>query len=577
MNRNILIMSLTRMGDLVQSTPLISGLRKKYPSARITLMVTGDFAGFVPWIPDIDDSVVLDLRQFTDMGGKKGVMWIGIYQYLREFMDRLKLRRFDQVVNLSHSRFSALMIRYLGIENVCGFTCNAIGNRRTEHPWMQYFGTEPFNRRLNPFNLVEIFTRSGDVKPEGKTIALLDCGRSAGENAHLSGVGDEEFLVGIQAGSSLQGRRWPPDSFARLADLLANRLNARLLLFGVAAEKKVANEIIRLMDRKDRVVDLIGKTDLNQLTALLKKCRYLVSNDTGTMHVAAALGTPVIGMFFAHAHPYETAPYYPGNLVFQSRIACAPCSYGVQCNNVVCVHSLRPQLVFSMIESHRQNGRWQLPENEGPWHDLNIYRTVFGKDNRLVLQPLIRHPLTLEDVFLAAYERLWLQMLDGGQEDGPGRCAVSETIRSDYDCGNILQILGQANEKIGVLQTLIALSEKGKGFAGEIIRSCQSKNAPDLHELGEKIENLDSRINLLGHTVPEVKPIADMFTKRKENQDGDDIENLASATKQCYEKLGLESSAMIEILHVLLKDFDFPACGKAQEDTPSISAAVPGK
>ena len=67
MNQNILIMSLTRMGDLVQSTPLISGLRKKYPSARITLMVTGDFSGFVPWIPDIVDSVVLDLRQFTNM------------------------------------------------------------------------------------------------------------------------------------------------------------------------------------------------------------------------------------------------------------------------------------------------------------------------------------------------------------------------------------------------------------------------------------------------------------------------------------------------------------------------------
>ena len=62
----ILVMSLTRMGDLVQATPLISGLRKKYPQAKITLMVSSDFAMFVPNIPNIDDSIVLDIRQFTD-------------------------------------------------------------------------------------------------------------------------------------------------------------------------------------------------------------------------------------------------------------------------------------------------------------------------------------------------------------------------------------------------------------------------------------------------------------------------------------------------------------------------------
>ena len=98
------------MGDLVQATPLISGMRKKYPGAKITLMVSSDFEGFVPNIPDIDDSIVLDMRQFTRKGRWKELTWVVIYRYLESFLEDVKRRRFDLVVNLSHSKLSALMI-----------------------------------------------------------------------------------------------------------------------------------------------------------------------------------------------------------------------------------------------------------------------------------------------------------------------------------------------------------------------------------------------------------------------------------------------------------------------------------
>ena len=110
-----------------------------------------------------------------------------------------------------------------------------------------------------------------------------------------------------------------------------------LILFGVSSENTLADEIKSYIHNKDEVIDLTGKTNIGQLSNLIKRCAYLVSNDTGTMHIAAAVGTPIIGLFFAHAHPFETGPYSPGNLIFQARIPCAPCSYGVHCNNIVCV------------------------------------------------------------------------------------------------------------------------------------------------------------------------------------------------------------------------------------------------
>ena len=139
-------MSLTRMGDLIQSTPLICGWRKKYPDAHITLMVSSDFSGFAERIPGIDDHIVFNLRQFNERMDEKDFTWIEIYRYLESFLQSIMDRNFGTVFNLSHSRLSALMIRYLDIADIRGFHCTGYGDRVTHHPWLQYFGIEPFNR-----------------------------------------------------------------------------------------------------------------------------------------------------------------------------------------------------------------------------------------------------------------------------------------------------------------------------------------------------------------------------------------------------------------------------------------------
>ena len=338
---NILILNMTRMGDLIQSTSVISGLRKQYPNACITLLVTNVFEEFSKRIPDIDKRVIFDIGQFEDKEQLNGVLWIEIYNYLESLLNELKANKYDLLINLSHSKLSALMISYLEIKNMLGFGCNGAGDRITHDPWMQYFGTEPFNRILNPFNLVEIFTRGTGSAPEDNPISIK---QNRSENELMveilrqNNIEEGDFLIGIQAGSSLEGRRWPPRSFAELANGLVEYFGAKIILFGVKSEKQLANEIKLYTRYKEKVIDLTGKTNIDQLSSLIRRCAYLVTNDTGTMHIGAAVGTPIIGLFFAHAHPFETGPYSPGNLIFQARIPCAPCSYGVECNNVICIN-----------------------------------------------------------------------------------------------------------------------------------------------------------------------------------------------------------------------------------------------
>jgi ADP-heptose:LPS heptosyltransferase len=558
------------MGDLIQTTPLIQGLKDKHPNARITLMVSSDFEDAVSLIPGVDDSIVFNLRQFKDSNVWEDDSWVKIYQYIESELNSIRNKDYDLLVNLSHSRFSALMVHYLKVQNVIGFHCSATGDRITGHPWMQYFGTEPFNRDFNEFNLVEIFSRSAGVDMAGREIQVLqnstDFYSDEGGISNLSKSGDD-LVIGFQIGSSLENRRWSTASFAELADLLVEKFNAQILIFGVTSESKSAAEMMQLTNNKSRVTDLTGKTDLKQLTGLLKGCDYLVTNDTGTMHLAAALNTKIIGLFFSHAHPFETAPFSSGHLIFQARISCAPCSYGVHCSNIVCVEKVLPEHILRFVQNHIEHRTWQLPSDLLNSSELNVYETVTSAQGLIRLKPLIRHDLKLEDVFRLAYSILWRETLV------EGRSAIFKGLQElleDYKNSDSITIGKLIKNKTKILKMVEALGKEGGRLCEGIIKSAAHSLPVKLVRFGEDIQKIDDKIELTGMTHPELKPITDMFTKRKENLVGSDISQLGIESRKCYKLLRNESHRMIEILTA--EDI-----GVHYSTHKSIRVAVPGR
>ncbi len=558
--KNILVLTLTRIGDLIQGTPLIAGLRAKHPNAKITQMVSTDFAEFAERIPGVDETIVLNLRQFQGMEGGQRILWVDVYQYLEQFMEEVKSRKFDLVVNLSHSKLSAFINLYLNPKETIGFACNKEGDRMALHPWMQYFGVEPFNRAYNPFNLVEIFARCGDMDPAGETVRIEtrpDDRASISELMTEHGIQSDDFLIGIQAGSSLEGRRWPASYFAELIDSLTEKLGAKIILFGVAGESELAGTIRDSVKNKEQVVDLTGKTNITQLTAMLPQCQYLVTNDTGTMHIAAALGVKIVGLFFAHAHPYETGPYAPGHLIFQSRISCAPCSYGVACNNIVCIHSVQPKQVLAMMAEHKQTGKWEWPTNWDTPADMNLVKTEWDQEKRLRLIPLLKHPLELADIFKEAYFHFWPMVLDGKKLGNP-KATGEQIVRfmtEHYDCGVWEKIQPALKRKKEELERLIHHSIKGIKTGFTVLKSLSGKKSHALQKLIDEIENIDEEIKNIGLAHPEIKPIAEIFSKRKENFQGNDPLILTKSTIQCYQRLEAESRELLRVLENIEQTF----------------------
>ncbi len=574
-------MSLTRMGDLIQSTPLISSLRERYPDATLTLVVSSDFAEFAKRAEHIDEIIVFNLRQFNQKGDKGELKsWVEVYQYVEGFLNELSFFNFDRVYNLSHSKLSALMLHYLNIPEIIGFHCNRNGDRKTGHPWLQYFGIEPFNRLCNPFNLADIYLLSGDFEPGSAALSIIHDSEDDLAVEEFLGqikIDGEELVIGIQAGSSLEGRRWSVESFSALADLLCSKLNAKIVLLGVNSESETAGEIVQGMLHKDRILDLTGKTNISQLIGVLKGCDYLVTNDTGTMHIAAALNIPIVGLFFAHAHPQETGPFGKGHIVFQARIYCAPCSYGVSCNDVVCVKKVLPQDVFAYMEQHRRHGNWQLESDLVRSDEINVFETGFDEDGLIAFKPLLKKTPTELEVYSRFYRRLWVDSLNKKTVKGESLKKLVISIRDDFELEGLRATILRMGEGFNIFRELRSIARSGIKVC-ESLDSSVTQNKVTSEKLklfAESIEEIDEKIDRYGMSHPHVKPIADIFDKRKENLDGDDVELLNKETKVCYQKLENECRRMVEIMENVFKSFNI-----SREDYTELSSnkvAVPAK
>ena len=171
-------------------------------------------------------------------------------------------------------------------------------------------------RRAGWLDSVQAETFIGLSVPEEKR-------RSADEFLRKSGVRQSVLRIAIAAGASYGSAKcWPPSRFAEVANGLQSEADADVILFGTAAEATVSTAISAEMRRP--LIDLTGKTAIADLPALLSQCHLFIGNDSGAMHVAAAVGLPVVAVF-GPTDPYGTAPVTPRCSIVQEKPYCSPC------------------------------------------------------------------------------------------------------------------------------------------------------------------------------------------------------------------------------------------------------------
>jgi len=326
----ILIIKPSSLGDIVHALPTVAALRRRFPSARITWLVKREWAAVLEGNPHLDAVLALDLLPKD---------WPAAWRAVRA-------GRFDTVLDLQGLLRSALLGWISGAPVRIGFA-----NGREGSPWFytervpvpslsmhavdrylitaKYLGADPGEVKPSDFPLPH------DAQAEARIEVLLAA----------AGVQAGATLVAINPSARWDTKQWPSESFATVGDRLQQNGAARVVLIGGRDERHVGKQVMRAM--RTAPIDLMGQTTLKELIALLRRARLLVTNDSGPMHLAAAVGTPVIALF-GPTDPARTGPYGAGHTVLRSGVPCSPC-FSRRCTNAIeleCLTSIRPENVI---------------------------------------------------------------------------------------------------------------------------------------------------------------------------------------------------------------------------------------
>lgn len=312
--RRILLISCTALGDTVLSTPAFRSLRRAYPAARITLLIHPDYQTLFAQHPDVDELIPYAGR------------WKGFWATVR----RLRAHGFDLACILHGNEPQATPLAYLSgarfifkLPNTSRFRF-LLSNREPVVRWEDLgHGIE---QRLAVARLAG--GRETDqrmtlpVPPETKieVAAMLA----------QHGIDADTPLVAFQVGASTASRRWAAERFVALGKALLDRYpQLHIIITGSSGERELAHGIAERIAQSmasPRVWAAAGEMPLRQLPALLQRCTTLVTGDTGPMHVAIAVGTPVVALF-AVSDWRRSGPAYDldRHIVIQKWRTCDPC------------------------------------------------------------------------------------------------------------------------------------------------------------------------------------------------------------------------------------------------------------
>lgn len=310
----LLVRATNWVGDAIMALPALRVVRAKFPEAHIAIVAR-------PYVADIyqDQSVCDELIPYDPKSQHRG--WRGREALAAE----LRAHKFDVALLLQNAFDAAWLAWRADIPERIGYARDARRLLLTKAVRVPKPGEIPAHEK---FYYLELLRRAGWLKelPDDQHIALHvpdTARRRAAQTLAEAGARPSAPRIAVGAGASYGSAKcWPPDRFAAALNNFLAQSDADVILFGTAAEASVSSAIAGSLRRAP--VDLTGKTAIADLPALLSQCHLFLGNDSGAMHVAAAVGLPIVAVF-GPTDPCGTAPVTTRASIVQQRPHCSPC------------------------------------------------------------------------------------------------------------------------------------------------------------------------------------------------------------------------------------------------------------
>ncbi|MCX5701866.1 MAG: lipopolysaccharide heptosyltransferase II [Candidatus Omnitrophica bacterium] len=336
--RRILIVRTDRIGDVLLSTPVIKALRDSYPRAYISMMVSTYAKDIVEGNPYLDEVITYD----KDIRHRS---WLASIK----FAQSLKKKRFDLAVILHPTNRAHIITFFAGIPKRIGYDRKSgfLLTDRIKHEkqfgekheleysldLVRYLGIEPKDKNLfMPIN------------PESE--------RWVEELFEKEGIEKKAKLLAIHPGASCPSKIWPNERFSEVADRLIDRYSFKVLL--IAGPKDIIKAERVLKNMRGNAINLAGKISVSQLASVLKRCALFISNDSGPVHIASAVGTPVISIFGRNQKglsPKRWGPVGSKDRVLHKEVGCISCLAHNCVKEFACLKAITVEDVVDAAES----------------------------------------------------------------------------------------------------------------------------------------------------------------------------------------------------------------------------------
>jgi heptosyltransferase II len=310
----ILVRATNWVGDAIMAMPALQAVRARFPEAKIAIVAR-------PYVADIyrGQKVCDDLIPYDPKGTHAGLS--GRERLAQE----VRAQKFDVALLLQNAFDAAWLAWRAGIPERVGYARDGRSLLLTKRILVPKRGEIPPHEQ---FYYLELLRRAGWIDSLASEsfvrLAITEDQRQRAEQT-LSAAGTRRNAsrIALGAGASYGSAKcWPPERFADFVNRFRLHTDADVILFGAASEQTVSDAIAAGI--KGSSVSLVGKTAIADLPALLSQCQLFVGNDSGAMHVAAAVGLPVLAIF-GPTDPHGTAPMTPQCTIVQEKPYCSPC------------------------------------------------------------------------------------------------------------------------------------------------------------------------------------------------------------------------------------------------------------
>lgn len=357
--KSALVVRLDQIGDLVLTTPLIRELRRNLPKAWITLVVRAQTYNLVEFCPYVDEVHSFNVSQLPRVGRFVNLVR-AFYRSKRDYSSR----NYDlaMVPRWDVDSYSAThLIYFSGARHRIAFSesvtqVKAKINRGydglIQHPVTTTGVKHEVQRNLDLLRFL-----GGTIKSDNLELWLEPADEQYAEIIYQEhAISHADFLIAFAPGSREPRRRWPVENFVALSRQLIERYRAKLVILGASQDRELGQRFVS--EFGNAVVDVTDRTSLRQAAALLRQCSLYVGNDTGLMHIAAAMSIPVVeischpldGRAEAAHSPLRFGPWGVPHVILQPEQATQPCVDACVCNKPHCIKSVAVQKVLLGIE-----------------------------------------------------------------------------------------------------------------------------------------------------------------------------------------------------------------------------------